>query len=314
MNRRSVWLLAIVFGGFFLLFLIFVGVAFAALRGQERTEGPTGGPKLGVVVLKGVIGAKGGIEGRREAEQIYDFARDDEIKGIVVRVDSPGGAVAPSQELNEEIRRAEKKKKVVCSMGNLAASGGYYVSVACDEIVADPGTLTGSIGVISQLFAVPDLLSAAKVQETTLKTGALKDAGSPFRPITDQDKAYLNGLIHDIYQQFVAAVAAGRHKKVADILPLADGRVYTGEEAQKLGLIDKIGNFRTAVDELMRLSKLHGEPQLVYPVKRNRFLDFLRGDARAAAREATEGAVEGLEARGGLQPGILLLAPGLGSR
>ena len=146
-----------------------------------------------------------------------------------------------------------------------------------------------------------------------MKTGALKDAGSPFRPITDQDKQYLSGLMHQIYEQFVGAVAKDRHLTVDQVLPLADGRVFTGEEAKKLGLIDKIGNFRVAVDELMRLSKLQGQPELVYPARHLDFFDFLRGGAREAARQATEGAVDGLSSRSDLRSAILFLAPGLAS-
>lgn len=302
-----------VFGGLFLLFLVFLGIAWAAVQGGSVSSGT--GPKIGVVELKGMIGdAKTGIEGRREAEQIREFARNDEIKAIIVRIDSPGGAVAPSQEIWEEIKRARESKKVVCSQGGVAASGGYYISVACDEIVANAGTLTGSIGVISQFFEASELLAAAKVTETTLKTGALKDAGSPFRHFNERDREYFTALLDDIFEQFLEAIAEGRDMSIDEVRPYADGRVLTGKEAQKLGFVDLIGNFRTAVDRTMELAELTGEPQLVLPAKETRFpfLEFLEQGAGATGRALTQGAMEGAARATGLgDAGVLLLAPGL---
>jgi protease-4 len=317
MNRRAAVVLVVVFGGFFVLFLLFLAIAYSAVRNTpERHAGKTsfGGPKIGVVELKGTIGdEKGGIQGSREAEQIRDFAEDDKIKAILIRIDSPGGSVAPSQEIWEEIKRSRKKKKVVCSQGNLAASGGYYISVACDEIVANPGTLTGSIGVISQFLDAKELLALAKVQQTTLKTGALKDSGSPFREFNAEDRKYFDGLLHEIFEQFLSAVAEGRHKTVEEIRPLADGRVFSGAQAKALGLVDALGNFRTAVDRVMELAGLHGEPELVYPEKKEAFpfLDVLRGGAHAVGQEFVKGAVDGVTDRVSMQGGILFLAPGL---
>lgn len=317
MNRRAAVVLVGVFGGFFVLFLIFLGLAFSALKGQDkRSRGGGTGPKIGVVELKGTIGDdRNGIEGLREAEQIREFAEDDDIKALVIRIDSPGGAVAPSQEIWSEIKRTREKKnkKVVCSQGQLAASGGYYISVACDEIVANAGTLTGSIGVISQFFSASELVSLAKLQQTTLKTGPLKDSGSPFRPFNEEDRKYFEGLLGDIYNQFVTAVAEGRKKSVEEIKPLADGRVFSGLEAKNLGLVDTIGNFRVAVDRAMALANLTGEPDLIYPAKEPRFpfLDALKGGARSVGQGVAEGAAEGITGRMGLKSGVLLLAPGL---
>lgn len=317
MNRRAAVVLALVFGGFFVLFLAFLGIAWMAVQGKESSLGATGGPKIGVVELTGTIGDhERGIQGRREAEQIRKFARDETIKALVIRIDSPGGAVAPSQEIWEEIKRTRTKKKVVCSQGNLAASGGYYISVACDEIVANAGTLTGSIGVISQFFDASELLGVAKLQQTTLKTGALKDSGSPLRDFNEEDRAYFTKLLNDIFDQFLEAVAEGRKKKVEEIRPYADGRVFTGKEALALGLVDRIGNFRTAVDRTMELAGLEGEPELVYPDKEERFpfLELLRDGASAAGTGLARGAVQGAARASGLEGGVLLLAPGLGQR
>lgn len=313
MNRRSAAVLASVFGGLFLLFLVFLAIAWAAVQGEELGGGS--GPKIGVVMLEGMIGdPQNGIEGRREAEQIRDFAEDESIEAMVIRIDSPGGAVAPSQEIADEIRKARKKKKVVCSQGNMAASGGYWISVACDEIVANAGTLTGSIGVISQFFEASELLATAKLEETTLKTGALKDSGSPFRDFTEQDREYFNQLLGDIFEQFLETVAEGRGKTVDEIRPYADGRVFTGREAKALGLVDTLGNFRTAVDRVMALASLEGEPQLVYPKKKEGFpfLELLEQGASSTGRAFVQGAVDGATRATGLQSGVLLLAPGFG--
>ena len=316
MNNRSVALIAVVFGGFFLLFVLFLGLAFTQLKSSGETHAVHHGkvgPKIGVVELEGVIGEERGIKGSPEAEQIRDFAEDDEIEAILIRIDSPGGAVAPSQEIHEEILRARKKKHVVCSMGQVAASGGFYIAVACEKIVANKGTMTGSIGVISQFFAAPELVEMAKVQHTTLKTGALKDSGSPFREFNDQDRAYFEGMLNKIYEQFLGAVAEGRSKKVEEVRPYADGRVFTGEEAQALGFVDKLGNFRTAIEELMTVAELKGEPNLVYPSEENEFpfLKLLRNEARTAAGEVARGAIEGATAKAGVHRGVQLLAPGL---
>ncbi|MFM2153411.1 MAG: hypothetical protein RL199_1846 [Pseudomonadota bacterium] len=298
-----------------LIGLAFVGLMVAGLALSFRGGGHRshGGPKIGILALEGVIGEPGGIDGSREAEQLHDFAMDDEVRAVLVRIDSPGGAVAPSQELHEEILRTRKRKKVVCSLGNTAASGGYYIAVACERIVANPGTVTGSIGVISRFFAAPELLALAKVQETTLKTGALKDAGSPFRAFDDKDRAYFEALQQRIYAQFLAAVAQGRGRPLDAVRPLADGRVFTGEEALALGLVDGLGNQRTAVESLMELAQLQGEPELVRPEKEGfRLADLLRSEVRTTAHEAMRGAVEGLGGPAAARSGVMLLAPGFG--
>lgn len=318
MNRRAALVLATVFGGFFLLFLVFLALAWAALNKDSRRASVGGsGPKIGIVEVEGTIGdSENGVDGKREAEELREFAEDDDIEAIVVRIDSPGGAVAPSQEIWAEIKRSREKKKVLCSMGNLAASGGYYIAVACEEIVANPGTLTGSIGVISQFFDASEWLTAAKLEETTLKTGPFKDSGSPLREFNEQDQAYFNELLNDIYLQFIQAVADGRKLSLDEVRPLADGRVYTGVQAQKLKLVDSLGNFRAAVDRVMELAGLEGEPQLVYPEDEGQFafLKYLQGGARAAAREAVQGAVEGVAASAVSRTGVLLLAPQLSGR
>jgi protease-4 len=208
------------------------------------------------------------------------------MKAVVVRIDSPGGAVAPSQEIYDELKKLAAKKKLVCSMGNLAASGGFYVAMGCPTIVAEPGTLTGSIGVISQFVNVKGLLDRFSVKAETLKTGPRKDFGSPFRDMTPEDRAYWQSLIGKVYAQFVRAVSESREIPEEQVREFADGRVITGEEAAELGLVDQMGNFHDAIDLAMEQAGLKGEAQLVYPPDdRSRFLEQLMGGMVSAAAE-----------------------------
>lgn len=280
MDKRAAVVLGVIFGGLFLLFLGFLIVAWLAVQGEGGGLG--GGPKIAVVEVKDVIETS-----EEQVKALRKFAQDDSIKAIVVRVDSPGGAVGPSQEIHRAILKAREKKKVVISMGAVAASGGYYVAVAGDKIVANPGTITGSIGVISQFPYVGELIHLAKLDYTVIKSGPLKDAGSPLRPMDDAERAYFQGLIDDIYGQFVNDVAQGRKLEVAKVKEVADGRVLTGQQALALGLVDKIGNLLDAVDEAKALAAAEGEPRLIYPEKEERFpfRRLLEEGARAVMKE-----------------------------
>ena len=269
----------------------------------------SGGPRIGVVEIKGVIGSgPGGVEAATVMKQLRRFGDDDGLKAVVIRIDSPGGAVGTSQEIHDEVKRLAAKKTVVCSMGDLAASGGFYVAVACPKIVATPGTLTGSIGVISQFPNLKGLAQRLDFKMETVKSGSLKDAGNPFRDMTPEDRAYWQALIDRVYQQFLAAVAEGRGKKVSEIRPVADGRVITGEEAKDLGLVDALGNLYDAVDLAMAEAKLTGEPVLVYPPDdRARFLEQIFGEAAGAAADAVRARVA-READAVQEPGLYFLA------
>lgn len=317
MNNRALLVLGVVFGGFVVLFLIFLGIAYMAVEGDSPRRASSGrGPRIGVVEINGYIGnAQTGVEGAREAEQIREFARDASLEAIVVRLETPGGAVAPAQEIYEAVKNAREKKKVVCSMGQVAASGGYYIAAACDEIVANPGTLTASIGVITQFFGAGELLRSAKLEQHTFKSGSLKDAGSPFRAFTETDRRFFSELVADVYDQFIDAVAEGREKTREELAPVADGRVMTGAQAHAIGLVDHLGGFRTAIDRAVELAGASGEAVLVYPEKKGelKFLELLRNEARATAREAVRGATEGVTGTAfadGVYGGPLFLAPG----
>jgi protease-4 len=296
-----------IFGGLFLAFFGFLLLAYSAVRGESPRI--ASGPRIGVVQVKGGIGlGDGGADADTILKQIKRFEQDDDMKAVVVRIDSPGGSVGPSQEIHDEVQKLAKKKTVVCSLGNLAASGGFYVAVACPKIVSAPGTLTGSIGVISQFPNVKGLVERFNVKMETVKSGKLKDAGNPFRDMTPEDRAYWQGLIDRVYGQFLAAVAQGRGLKEADVRKIADGRVVTGADAKELGLVDALGNFYDAVELAKTEAKLSGEPHLVYPPdERGRFLQQLMGDAAGAVADAVAVRLS-REARAAQAPGVYFLA------
>jgi protease-4 len=267
------------------------------------------GPRIGVVQLKGGIGmGEGGSDVESILKQVKRFETDDSVKAVVIRIDSPGGSVGPSQEIHDEVERLADKKTVVCSLGNVAASGGFYVAVACPKIVAAPGTLTGSIGVISQFVNVKGLVERFDVRMETVKSGKLKDAGNPFREMTAEDRAYWQALVDRVHAQFVAAVAEGRDLDEAEVRKIADGRVLTGAEAKELGLVDELGNFYDAVELAKTDAKLEGEPHLVYPPdERSKFLEEILGSAAGAVADAVHARIS-RDARAAQSPGLYFLA------
>ena len=243
-----------------------VMVSGAVSHGPGRADGlglALGG-RVGIVDLEGVI-----LYADRFRETLKRFHDARAVKAVVVRINSPGGGVAASQELNREIARfrRETHRPVVVSMESVAASGGYYTAVAADHIVANPGTITGSIGVIIQWVNYGDLLEWAKLRAVTIKSGALKDSGNPTRALTDEDRAYFEDLIQKLRAQFVAAVSDGRKGKLkpGTLEKMADGRVVTGEEALSLGLVDEIGDYRDAIDRAARLAGMSLPAQVWHP-------------------------------------------------
>ena len=279
-QRRARALLWILIGGgaFFLFLLAVFALLYIALRpaGEASTSVFGGGDKIGVVDLEGLI-----VTPEVVVRQLKRFGDDDSIKAIVLHINTPGGGVAATEEIYQEIRRIEreKHKKVIASVETVGASGGYFVASACNKIFADKGSIVGSIGVIAEWVNYGKLLDWAKLQDVTMKAGKLKDAGSPTRPMTPEEKAYFQGLLDNMHTQFIQAVAEGRHLKVQDIQPIADGRVWTGDQALPLHLIDQIGDFRAAVTDTASSVGIKGEPQLVRPEKERRtLLDLLFGD------------------------------------
>lgn len=245
-----------------LVVAVFVGVSLLTLPWLRQGEFWTGGEKVGVVEIKGVI-----ADSRNYLKQLDRFTNDRSIKAVVLRVNSPGGAVGPSQEIMQEVKKVSKTKKVVASLGTVAASGGYYVASAADLIMSSPGTATGSIGVIMQFANVEQLTRKLGLDFSTLKAGRYKDVGSPFRPMTPEDKAYLQDLLDNVYQQFIRDVAKNRKIPLEKMKELAEGRVYTGEEAKKAGLVDEFGNLQDAIEKAGRLGGIKGRVEAVYPEK-----------------------------------------------
>ncbi len=214
---------------------------------------------IGVVEVEGII-----TDARPITQQLVNFEKDRRIKAVIVRIDSPGGSVGPSQEIYAQIRRLIRRKPVVASLGAVAASGGYYVASAASRIVANPGTITGSIGVLMEFIRVEDLLDKIGISLEVLKSGEFKDLGSPHRKLTSKERALIDELLQDIQMQFVQAVARGRSLPPDKVGRIADGRVFSGARAKELGLVDRLGNFQDAVALARELAGIEGEPELVY--------------------------------------------------
>jgi len=277
MRNSTKWLLAL-FGflfvggaGFMLLLVVLL------VRDPDGDEVTGAGEKIGLIELRGVI-----VSSEETVRQFKKYRNDRSVKGILFRVDSPGGGVVASQEIYREVRATRLSgKPVVVSMGALAASGGFYVACGASRIVANPGTLTGSIGVISQFLEYDTLLHKIGVGVTTIKSGKLKDAGSPFRTMTPEDRRYFQDLMDGVHRQFIDVVRQERHIAADSLALLADGRVFTGEQALAAGLVDTLGSEEEAIGIAARLAGIPGEPSIVRERKRRAaLLDYLFGEAK----------------------------------
>ena len=256
---------------FILLGLILV-MAFLSLMIALLHKGVPLGEKVALVRIEGPI-----MDSKNAVDEIKDYTKDPSIKAIVLRVDSPGGAVAPSQEIYEEVRKATAKKKVVVSMGSLAASGGYYISSPASKIVANPGTLTGSIGVIMEIPNIEGLMNKVGVKTEVIKSGRHKDIASMFRGIGKEERVILQGVLDDVHEQFIKSVAEGRKMVPEDVRKIADGRIFTGKQALAIGLVDELGNLEDAVKAAAKLAGIKGEPEVVSKKEKISFLELLRG-------------------------------------
>ena len=278
-QRRSRTLLWIVIGGgaFFLFVLAVFALVYITLKSGQDSASLSGfGDKIAVVELEGVI-----FSPKVVVQQLKKYGDDGSIKAIILHINSPGGGVAASEEVYREVKRIrdEKKKHIVASIETVGASGAYYVASATNKIYADEGSIVGSIGVIAQWVNYGDLLRWAKLKDVTMKAGEFKDAGSPTRDLTLAEKEYLQGLIDNMHMQFIQAVADGRKMKVADVKSIADGKVWTGAQAQSMKLIDQVADFEAAVQDTAKSVGIKGEPQLVRPEKERKTLsDLLFGD------------------------------------
>jgi protease-4 len=278
-ERRSRTLLWILIGGgaFFLFVLAVFSLVYLTLHAGTSESGFGGfGDRLGVVDLDGVILSPQPVVG-----QLKKFADDSSIKAIILHVNSPGGGVAASEEIYREVKRIreEKKKQVVVSIETVGASGAYYIASASNKIYADQGSIVGSIGVIAEWVNYGDLLKWAKLKSIVFKTGEFKDTGNPTRDLTPAEQAYMQSLIDNMFGQFVHAVADGRSMKFEDVKSIANGKVWTGEQALSMKLIDNVGDFEAAVKDTAKSVGISGEPTLVRAEKdRRTMLDLLTGD------------------------------------
>jgi protease IV len=264
MKNKWLWLSLAGVVGFFLIFGTAVFLT-SYILGSGRPL--LTGSGIGLIEVKGLI-----VDSEEIVKQLNDFKKNDNIKAVVLRIDSPGGVVGPSQEIYSEVKKLAATKKVVVSMGSVAASGGYYIAAPATLIMANPGTITGSIGVLMRFSNFEGLMGKVGMKAFTLKTGKFKDVGSPSRPMTDQEKAMLQNVIDNTCSQFIRAVAEGRKLPIADVTAIADGRIFTGEQALAVKLIDRIGTLQDAIEEAGRLGGIKGEPELIRPPKKKKLL------------------------------------------
>ncbi|MDZ7289594.1 MAG: signal peptide peptidase SppA [candidate division KSB1 bacterium] len=273
MVRGRDWFLGLLLfaaGGVFIFFLaaLFFGLS-------EDNFAIHSGKRLGLVEIRGVI-----LDSENVVKELERFESDASITAVVLRIDSPGGGVAASQEIYEAAKRVrEKGKFVIASMGSVAASGGYYVACAADTIMANPGTTTGSIGVIMEMINATGLLEKIGVRFDVIKSGKYKDSGSPFRPMTEEDRKYFQTYVDNAYQQFIGVVAQERGIDKSQVQRYADGRVYTGQQALEIGLIDLLGTYQDALALAAKVTKIEGKPRVVTARKRKVTIwDLLFGD------------------------------------
>ena len=268
MDRKPIFTGLLIF--LLLGLFLFLGVYLATFVIED---GFPGEDRIALIRVEGAI-----LDSRGAIEQLLRYKNNPSIKAIVLRIDSPGGAVVPSQEIFEEIKklRAESQKKVVVSMGTVAASGGYYIASASDHIVANPGTLTGSIGVIMELANIAGLLERVGVESMVIKSGRHKDMASPFRKMGEEERRILQNVLDDVHNQFIEAVSEGRGLEIEQVRRLADGRIFSGRQAKKLGLVDELGNLQDTIRLTAEMVGIEGPPQVVEASKRFSFFDLLQ--------------------------------------
>ena len=302
MNKKLI-IAAIILGlGFFSL----IGAFALQPRGHRSSGGQDLGQSIGVINVEGVISGdsstgtllSSGAGSRELMKQLKEARENPDIKGVVIRINSPGGSSPASQEIGEEIDKLRKSgKKVVASMGDIAASGGYWIACKADKIMANPATMTGSIGVIMDLQNLQELYGKIGVKPITIKSGPHKDIGSTSRPLTTEEREIFQSMVDDIYEQFIDVVATGRHMKREDVKKLADGRVYTGRHAMELGLVDQMGNYYDAIELAGKMAGIDGEPQVFELGNENPWEMFFSGTRRAKSLLGVEEGLSGDEIR-----------------
>ncbi len=258
--RRVFWAIVIVGGALILLNALLPDLDFSS---QDR---------VALIRIEGVI-----LDAQATISELKQYSENPLVKAIVLRIDSPGGGVVPSQEIHDAVKRVKNKsnKAVIASMGTVAASGGYYIAAATDRIIANPGTLTGSIGVIMEMANFEGLMKKVGVEGVVIKSGRFKDVGSPLRKMSDEERKLLQSVMDDVHHQFIQAVADGRSLEVSDVEPLADGRIYTGRQAKEARLVDELGDLDDAIHIAADIAGMEGEPKVVEPRKRFSFREII---------------------------------------
>ncbi|MBM4351549.1 MAG: signal peptide peptidase SppA [Deltaproteobacteria bacterium] len=286
-KRILVGLVAIVGLLAFFFILLFAIGQFTSRSGSAKFAF---GDKIAVIEVRGLITQSQGVIGEG-----HRYTEDEGVKAIILRIDSPGGGVGPSQEIYREVLKikSNQKKKVITSMGSVAASGGYYIASASDLIVANPGTITGSIGVLMEFTNIEELFKKIGVKGVVLKSGEHKDIGSPFREMTPEEKKLMQSVIDNVHQQFIQAVAEGRKMDRLKVAQVADGRILTGEQAKQLGLVDQLGNLQDAIDTAAKLVGIEGKPLVLYPKRKFSLLELLiEGVTEAILKTLSEKGVQ----------------------
>jgi protease-4 len=283
-KSSKTWLWVVIGGGVFFLFVLAVfTMVYLAVKSDQQASASGGifGDKIAVVELEGVI-----FDSKPFIEQVKKYDEDSSIKAIIIQINSPGGGSTASQEIYDYVKRIadrhekdKSKKPIVSTISTVGASGAYYVASGTNRIFSTRSSIVGSIGVIAEWVNYGDLMKWAKLKDVTFKAGSLKDAGNPTRDMTPEEKAYFQDLLDNMHGQFIHDVAVGRKVKDEEIKAIANGRVWTGEQAKPLKLVDDLGDFQTAVDETAKMVGIKGEPTLVRPQKAKRTLaDILFGD------------------------------------
>lgn len=266
---------------FFALFLVISG-AIVALKAPSTNPrsgkvaflgAGFGSGSVGIVEVSGVI-----LDSKKTLKRLEHFEEDNSIKAVVLRLNSPGGAVAPAQEIFEAVRHY--KKPIIASMASVAASGAYYIACGANEIFANPGSITGSIGVIMEFANLSKLYDWAKIQRYVIKTGKFKDAGAEHRDMTPEERALMQAMIDDVLVQFKAAVAKGRKLSMSEVNQVADGRIFSGAQALRAKLVDRLGGLQDAINEAASRAKIQGKPNVVYPEGRNKLLEYIWDENR----------------------------------
>ena len=250
------------------LVLVLIAISLALTLFQKKIPLRS---KVALVRIEGPI-----LDSKNAVEEIKEHGKDNSIKAVILRIDSPGGAVAPSQEIYSEVKKVAAKKAVVVSMGAIAASGGYYIACPATRIIANPGTLTGSIGVIMEIPNIEGLLTKIGVKTEVIKAGRNKDIGSAFRAMKPEERQLLQDVMDNVHEQFIKAVAEGRKLKVEDVREIADGRIFTGEQAVEKGLVNELGTLEDATRIAAKLGGIKEEPEVVEKSDKVSLFDLLR--------------------------------------